>query len=115
MRSPTKCGVSEGDHESSITRRPWSTGGCCVMLQEMVILIKVAFFAVEAKKKAKWPLYVQKDSSLQSLHFPIRYNLCTSPYNVSVCSVGFAKHTAIISLYLTNRLVVIMTGSFVFC
>jgi len=27
QRSPTECGVSECDHESSIIRRPWSTGG----------------------------------------------------------------------------------------
>jgi len=32
QRSPTECGVSECDHETSITRRPWTTGGCCVMV-----------------------------------------------------------------------------------
>jgi hypothetical protein len=26
QRSPTKCSVSECDHESSIMRRPWPTG-----------------------------------------------------------------------------------------
>jgi len=27
QRSPTECGVSEWDHESSIMKRPWPTGG----------------------------------------------------------------------------------------
>ena len=29
QRSPTECGVSECDSETSIMRRPWHTGGCC--------------------------------------------------------------------------------------
>jgi len=32
QRSPTECGVSEFDRESPILRRPWSTGGCCAMI-----------------------------------------------------------------------------------
>jgi hypothetical protein len=35
QRSPTECGVSEYDRESSITRRPWPTGGCCVMVKNI--------------------------------------------------------------------------------
>jgi len=30
--SPTDCRVSECDHETSIKRRYWPTGGCCVMV-----------------------------------------------------------------------------------
>ena len=33
QRSPTECGVSECDHESSTMRRPWTTGGCCIMVK----------------------------------------------------------------------------------
>ena len=29
--SSTECGVSECDREASITRRPWSTTGCCAI------------------------------------------------------------------------------------
>jgi len=29
QRSPTDCGVSVCDHESSIMKRPWPTWGCC--------------------------------------------------------------------------------------
>ena len=35
QRSPTECGVSECDRESSIIRRPWSTRGCCVMIKKL--------------------------------------------------------------------------------
>ena len=31
QRSPTECGVSECDRETSIIRRPWPTGGCCAI------------------------------------------------------------------------------------
>jgi hypothetical protein len=31
QRNPTECGVSECDHEASITRRPWPTRDCCAM------------------------------------------------------------------------------------
>jgi len=34
QRSPTECGVSECDHESSIMRRPWSNGGCRAMVKK---------------------------------------------------------------------------------
>jgi hypothetical protein len=30
-RSPTECGVSECDRETSTMRRPWPTRGCCAM------------------------------------------------------------------------------------
>jgi hypothetical protein len=33
QRSPTDCGMSECDHESSSVRRPWPTGGCCAMVK----------------------------------------------------------------------------------
>ena len=33
QRSPTECGVSECDHESSIIRWPWPTGGCSAMVK----------------------------------------------------------------------------------
>ena len=35
QRSPTACGMSECDHESSIMRRPWPTAGCCAMLKNV--------------------------------------------------------------------------------
>ena len=31
QRSPTECGVSECDRETSIMRRPWPTTGSCIM------------------------------------------------------------------------------------
>jgi len=34
QRRATKCGVSEYDRESSIMRRPWPTGGCCLVLNK---------------------------------------------------------------------------------
>jgi len=34
QRSPTECGVSECDRESSVMRRPWSTRGCCFTVKE---------------------------------------------------------------------------------
>jgi hypothetical protein len=33
-RSPTECNVFECDSESSIMRRPWPNGGCCVMVKK---------------------------------------------------------------------------------
>jgi hypothetical protein len=37
QRSPTECGVSEYDRESSIMMRTWSTGGCCAMKRKVDI------------------------------------------------------------------------------
>jgi hypothetical protein len=34
QRSPTECGVSEYDHESSMMRGPWPTVGCCAMVKK---------------------------------------------------------------------------------
>ena len=34
QRELTECGVSECDHEASIMRRPWPTGGCCAMVKK---------------------------------------------------------------------------------
>jgi hypothetical protein len=28
------CGVSERDHENSLMRRPWPTGGCCTRVKK---------------------------------------------------------------------------------
>ena len=36
QRSPTECGVPGCDREASIMRRPWPTGGCCAIKQNMV-------------------------------------------------------------------------------
>jgi hypothetical protein len=36
QRSPTECGVSEYDHESSIMRRPWPTRDCCAMGKKLM-------------------------------------------------------------------------------
>jgi hypothetical protein len=35
QRSPTECGVSEYNRESSAMRRPWPTGGCCAMVKKI--------------------------------------------------------------------------------
>jgi len=35
QRSPTECGASECDHESSVLRR-WSTGGCCSIKKKQI-------------------------------------------------------------------------------
>jgi hypothetical protein len=39
--SPTVCGVSECDGEASIVRRPWPTGGCCVMKKKRIIVVLI--------------------------------------------------------------------------
>ena len=36
QRTPTECGVSECDHESSIMRKPWPAGGCCAMVKKNI-------------------------------------------------------------------------------
>jgi hypothetical protein len=36
QKSHTECGVSEGDREASIVRRPWPTRGCCVMVGDLL-------------------------------------------------------------------------------
>jgi hypothetical protein len=36
QRSPTESGVPEYDHESSIIRTPWSTWGCCALVEKSV-------------------------------------------------------------------------------
>jgi hypothetical protein len=45
-KSPTECGLSECDREALITRRPWSTRGCCAMgkkrqmtIQDVVLIL----------------------------------------------------------------------------
>ena len=39
QKSPTECGVSECDNESSTMKRSWPTGGCCVMGKKKIIYI----------------------------------------------------------------------------
>jgi len=34
QRSPTDCDVSECDHESLTSGRPWPTVGCCAMVKK---------------------------------------------------------------------------------
>ena len=36
QRSPTDCGVSEGDAETSMVRRSWPQWGCCATGKESV-------------------------------------------------------------------------------
>jgi len=36
QRSPTECGVSECDRESSTMTRPWPTGGCCAVVKKLL-------------------------------------------------------------------------------
>ena len=38
QRSSTDCGVSECYHESSTLRKPWPSGGCCVIVKKMFLL-----------------------------------------------------------------------------
>jgi hypothetical protein len=38
QRSPTDCGVSECDRETSVMKRPWPTRGCCVTEKKYNIL-----------------------------------------------------------------------------
>ena len=38
QRSPSKCDVSEFDHESSIMWRPWTNGGCSVMVKKIGVI-----------------------------------------------------------------------------
>ena len=42
-RSPTDCGVSECDRESSTMRRPWPTGGCYAMVKKK----ELAYFSFQ--------------------------------------------------------------------
>jgi hypothetical protein len=44
QRSPTECGVSERDHESSTMRRPWPTGGCCDVGEKIKVVIWISMF-----------------------------------------------------------------------
>jgi hypothetical protein len=36
QRSHTECGVSKGDREASIVRKPWPTRGCCAMVGDLL-------------------------------------------------------------------------------
>jgi hypothetical protein len=36
QKSPTECGVSECDCETSILRRPWPTSGCCTVGENII-------------------------------------------------------------------------------
>ena len=47
------CGVSEHDHESSIIKRPWHTGGCCTMVKLLLISVswKHKFLSVIVQEK----------------------------------------------------------------
>jgi hypothetical protein len=38
QRSPTECGVSEGNTKALITRRPWPTGCCCTLEKRSAVL-----------------------------------------------------------------------------
>ena len=42
QRSPTECGVSECDRESSTMMRSWSTGGCCATVKRKTRPVNVS-------------------------------------------------------------------------
>jgi hypothetical protein len=42
QKSTTECGVSEYDHEASVMRRPWLTGGCWAMEKKLMSLYSVS-------------------------------------------------------------------------
>jgi hypothetical protein len=44
QRSPTECFVSEYDREFSITRRPWSTMGCCTIKKKCGTVKRIYLF-----------------------------------------------------------------------
>ena len=45
-RSPTECGVSECDRESSRMRRPWSPGGCCVLVKKKSVFTEMRHWRI---------------------------------------------------------------------
>jgi hypothetical protein len=70
QRSPTECGVSEYDRESSIMRRPWPTGGC---------------WRHDKKGSEHYPKMTKSDykSSLKCLLFIKRLCYTTSNYEIA--------------------------------
>jgi hypothetical protein len=42
-RSDTECVMSDCDHETSLMRRPWPTGGCCTMVKTLCENVMVFF------------------------------------------------------------------------
>ena len=56
QRSPTDCGVSECDHESSIMRRPWPTWGCCAMGKN--VKYKIRYFCVNFEAGQLFSIFI---------------------------------------------------------
>ena len=85
QRSPTECGVSEYDHEASIMRRPWSTGGCfsmeCkfenfVVVESVIInLVSLFYLSVDVAlfkcHQVCWPLFVMCTGAIISAMWPM--------------------------------------------
>jgi hypothetical protein len=46
--SPTECGVPECDRESSIMRRAWPSGSCCVIVNNDCIISPLYFAALRS-------------------------------------------------------------------
>jgi hypothetical protein len=46
QRSPTECGVSECDRETSIMRTPWPTMGCCAVGIIIIIIIIIVLIVL---------------------------------------------------------------------
>jgi len=49
QRSPTDCGVSEGNREPSKMRRLWPSRGCCATLWEGMLLVDLGVFHILQK------------------------------------------------------------------
>jgi len=69
-QSPTDCGVSECDRETSIMRRPWPTGGCCAVVKKKYIYIYSVTETTPYPIKASCSLYRQISVNIRELCIP---------------------------------------------
>jgi hypothetical protein len=105
QRSPTECGVSECNHEASIMRRPWPTGGCCAMDKKN----RVPNFCITALKQKTKSLFFlcytfnhfSWDTTLMSLGTERLYLLAFAPAQITSTSFLIA-HTYFRTSFLYN-------------
>jgi len=67
--SPVQRSPTEWDRESSIVRRPWPTGGCCVMIKKIKHDQTVNVWLFNPLQTKRRPLYLKTQSVPRSKHF----------------------------------------------
>jgi hypothetical protein len=111
QRSPTDCGVSECDRESSITWRPWPTGaveeamahwGCCTVVRKRGDTCDVGHVCVLLAELDKLKFGVKRSTKYTSGE--VHHKTCTNFLSFCLCLKTKSIEMAVCNFTWTGKL-----------